>query len=187
MCLLELYIKYCNKNVWRCINALVTSLWHSLNCFINFLFEIERASWFNGSFVLCWYLCWTRGVFWVHVVEKWVALQRFWIHVKRYNLTIDNMMYVHVQYHMLFFSVLKIIKFCLKHACFSHLGENDFKLDKFLSGTPETFEPFYGNTVYNLFLFFIVLVKAFWFVWRCWQFLTFNPFLLLFLQLFVLL
>jgi hypothetical protein len=24
-------------------------------------------------------------------------------------------------------------------------GENDFKLEKFLSGTPETFEPFYGN------------------------------------------
>ena len=28
-------------------------------------------------------------------------------------------------------------------------GENDFKLEKFLSGTPETFEPFYGNYIHH--------------------------------------
>lgn len=32
-------------------------------------------------------------------------------------------------------------------AFYNFLGENDFKLEKFLSGTPETFEPFYGNFV----------------------------------------
>ena len=48
--------------------------------------------------------------------------------------------------------------FCLVHNLhfttpFIHVfssGENDFKLEKFLSGTPETFEPFYGNDSFHI-------------------------------------
>ena len=58
-----------------------------------------------------------------------MALQRFWVHVKRYNLTIDNMMYC--MYSIICSFFCSQIKLCLKHACFSHLGwKIDFKTGK---------------------------------------------------------
>ena len=41
---------------------------------------------------------------------------------------------------------------------FSFKGDNDFKLEQFLAGTPETFEPHYGKFVMFEYKFFLVLV-----------------------------
>lgn len=55
--------------------TLLCSWWEQdFNFIFCIFFVIERNSRFNGSSVLCRHLCWTRRFFWVHVVEKKMAL-----------------------------------------------------------------------------------------------------------------